>query len=170
VNVLGLPKHFDFNEWIITISLIAIYTFAFRLPQRFPQTITILLALLSLSLEKMTDLILEYPPYALYHLNDSTHYELFDFLTCFLYPPFGYILLNYYDKWSIRGISNFFFILVGSILAVVYEWIMVLAHVFVYTGWKLEYSFTTYLLVISLYVVFFNFAKYYFYKNKLEEH
>ncbi|HEY0826874.1 MAG TPA: hypothetical protein VGE40_02170 [Bacilli bacterium] len=168
MNVLELPKNFDYNEWMIIISLIATYTFAFRLPKRFPQTITILIVLFSFSLEKSTDLILEYPPYTLYYLNDSTLFELSDFFTCFLYPVFGYILLHYYDKWNIRGISNFFFILAGSIFGTLFEWITVLAHVFEYTGWKLEYSFTVYLLVISLYIVFFNFVKKFFIRANLK--
>jgi hypothetical protein len=166
MKVLILPQRFDLNEWFIVITLIVAYTVILRLPQRFPHTVTILIYLLSLTLEKTTDLVFEYPPYNLYYLNDVREYELFDFLVCFLYPASGYLMLYFYEKWNIYGISIFLYIMSWSIIAVGFEGLCALAGVFKYQGWKLMYSFPNYLIVISLYVMFFHFTKYLFMKTK----
>lgn len=166
--MLVLPKDFDMNEWFILISLVILYTLFFLLPQRFPKTITMLIYMFSFSLEKEADLILEYPPYVLYYLNDSKQFELFDFLTCFLYPAFGYLLLYFYDKWNVRGISAFFYLMSWSIIAVLFEWITMKVGIFNYTGWTLFFSYAVYLIVVGLYAAFYHFVNFFFEKTKLE--
>ncbi|WP_373229801.1 hypothetical protein [Cohnella sp.] len=168
MKVLVLPNDFDMNEWIILVALIAVYALFFLLPQRFPKTITMLIYMFSISLEKATDLILEYPPYVLYYLNDSMEFELFDFLTCFLYPAFGYLMLYVYDKWNVRGITIFFYLMAWSIFAVLFEWMMMKVRIFNYTGWTLFHSYAVYLLVVGLYIAFFHFVKYFFKKTMKE--
>jgi hypothetical protein len=166
--ILVLPKIFDINEWFILISLFVVYVLFILLPRRLPKTITMMTYMFSFSLEKATDLILEYPPYVLYYLNDSTEFELFDFFTCFLYPAFGYLLLYFYDKWNIRGFSIFYYLMGWSIIAVLFEWITMKVRIFTYTGWTLFFSYTVHLIVVSLYVAFYHFVKYFFEKTKPE--
>lgn len=168
MKVLILPQNFDMNEWFLVISLIVMYTIFILLPQRLPKTITMLIYMFSFALEKASDLILEYPPYVLYYLDDITGFELSDFLTCFLYPVFGYLLLYFYEKWNVRGIFTFFYLMSWSVFAILFEWIMMKVRIFNYTGWNLFYSFTVYLIVVGLYVVFYHFVKYFFEKTKAE--
>jgi hypothetical protein len=159
MKILAMPEQFNSNEWCLILSMIAVFAYIFWLPRRFPHTLTIVIVLFSLSLEKAADLILEYPPYSLYYLNDKPEYELFDLITCFLYPASGYLFLYYYDKWNIRNFKNFYYIVGWSIFAVLFEWITVITGVFVYQGWTLFYSFPVYLITICLYTWFFHYSK-----------
>lgn len=61
----------------------------------------------------------------------------------------GYLLLYFYDKWNVRGISIFFYIMSWSIIAVLFEWITMNARIFNYTGWTLFYSYTVYEVLVK---------------------
>jgi hypothetical protein len=159
VKILLLPEKFDFNEWFIIFSIIAALIWILLLPRRFPHTITTMMVLFSLALEKAADLILEYPPYTFYYLNDKIEYELFDFFVCFLYPAAAYIFIYFYDKWRVRGMYRFVYIMGWSIGAIAFEWITVLAGIFQYQEWKLIYSYPVYIISICLYILFYHFVR-----------
>ncbi|MFC6603923.1 hypothetical protein ACFQDF_24280 [Ectobacillus funiculus] len=81
------PKHFDENEWFIII-IILLSSILFKLPKRFPASITILILLLSVAIPKVLDhSIAAISPYDFYRLNDSEKYEVFDLLLDGVYLP-----------------------------------------------------------------------------------
>ena len=152
---MKLPVSFDQNEWFVLISLIISTTIVIILPRRFPLSKIILLFLFSAVVARLSDHLLAGPNSNLYNLMDTNTLDLFDMLTYFLYMPFVYFFIYFYDKWKLRGYSIFLYI-VGSVLAgTVYEWITSYFNVFNYHGWKVYYSFTVYLAIQPLTILFY---------------
>ncbi|MCD9024110.1 hypothetical protein [Cohnella silvisoli] len=157
---------FDQNEWFILLSLLLLFALLFRLPRRFPFSVSILIYVFCFAISIMSDLILGTPPLDLYDINDTPKYSYADFLTWNLYPPFGYLFLYVYDRFRFREISVLFYIVFCALLAVGFEWLTVMAGIFKYKGWNLAHSFPTYLIVLASYVLFFHLVMYSFRKTR----
>ncbi|MEH7746239.1 hypothetical protein V7659_14530 [Neobacillus drentensis] len=157
--MLVLPENFDTNEWFITISIVVTYTFMLILPKRFPLSITLLMLLFSMTYAQVIDTILAGTKFDLYDINDVEKYEWFDFITWFLYPPFGYAFVYFYDKWIVKGIGVFWYIVSWAFIALVVEVLSFKLHVFTYKGWKFSYSFPIYLVTLCIYLLVFLYLK-----------
>ncbi|MFJ5714076.1 hypothetical protein [Neobacillus sp. NPDC093127] len=164
--MLVFPEKFDSNEWFILISLIVSYTCIFILPRRFPYSVTLIMLLFSMAYAQIIDHILAGQSLDLYDINDVEKYELFDLITWFLYPPFGYIFVYFYDKWRVRSVGVFWYILLWAFIAMGEEVLSLKFHIFTYENWKLSYSFPVYLITLSIYLLFFVYIKGQFEKMK----
>jgi hypothetical protein len=118
---------------------------------------------------KVFDTVIGTKPFDFYDINDSPKYEVFDLLNFFLYAPFGYLFLYFFDRWNIRGFSILIYIVLGSGIAVGFEWLGVKAHVFTFSGWRSSYSFLVYLIVQSVFVVFYLWMKRRFFQSESSE-
>lgn len=159
MNPLPIPKELSPNEWFVIISIIVSYSVFFILRRRFPVSMIILIVLFSATIARMADHVLAGPPLDLYDLMDSGNYDLFDILSYLLYGPFAYIFLYIYEKFDIKGVYIFFYILVLSFLSVVYERVTVLFDVFTFKEWRSMYSFPCYLFVQSLTILYYHFLR-----------
>ncbi|MFB5193326.1 hypothetical protein ACE198_00195 [Neobacillus sp. KR4-4] len=157
--MLVSPENFDTNEWFVTISIVVTYTFILLLPKRFPLSIAILMLLFSMAYAQVIDHILAGTKFDLYDINDVEKYEWFDFIAWFLYPPFGYAFVYFYDKWSVKGVGVFWYIVSWAIISLGVEVLSFKLHVFTYKGWKFSYSFPIYLVTLCIYLLFFLFLK-----------
>jgi hypothetical protein len=155
--MLDFPTQFDTNEWCI-ILLTLFNIILFRLPKRFPNAITVLIILLSISIAKTIDHTIAVFPVDLYDLNDTKRYELFDLLLYACYPPFGYLCVYFYIRLKKSGLFVLLYIIIWAFFAVIFEYFLVKIHVFKYNGWSIFYSFPTYLIVIFIYLIFFKFV------------
>ncbi|EKN64737.1 hypothetical protein BABA_22653 [Neobacillus bataviensis LMG 21833] len=164
--MLPFPERFDSNEWFIIISLLVTYAIIFILPKRFPHTISLIMLLFSMTYVQVLDHILAGLSFDLYDINDVEKYEWLDLITWFLYPPFGYILVYFFDRWSVRSVGVFWYILLWAFIAVGEEALSLKFNIFTYTGWKLPYSFPVYLITLSIYLLFFLYIKSTFEKLK----
>ncbi|MBM7654408.1 hypothetical protein [Neobacillus cucumis] len=164
--MLLLPEKFDENEWFIVISLILTYWLMLKLPKRFPLTITLLILFFGMSYVQVTDHIIGGSSFNMYDINDTGKFEWFDLIGWFIYPPFGYFFIYYFDKWSIRGLKIFWYILGWSVIAMLVEWISLKFHMFTYYSWKLSYSYPIYLITLSIYLLSFLYIKSTFKKLK----
>lgn len=154
---LYLPKHFDQNEVIIIIVLV-LSIFLVRLPKRMPTEVSCLIVLLSLAIPNIIDhSIAAISPFDLYQLTDSQKYEVFDILLSGVYIPFGYLCVYIYEWIRPRKMKIVLYILSWAIFAICFEFFFVKLHVFTYNGWKLIYSFPTYLFVISIFLLYYEF-------------
>ncbi|WP_261130538.1 hypothetical protein [Bacillus sp. Marseille-Q3570] len=165
--MLKMPQTFDHNEWIILSTLVVTYLVIILIPKRFPVHITFLVLAASMVVAKGTNHILGAPPLDLYDFNDTGEFEVFDFLIWFTYPPFGYFFVYLYDRWNLKGLRIFFYIVSWTAFAVFFEWLTLKAHVFTYKGWRLEYSIPVYLIVLIGYILFFKFIKSYESKSEI---
>lgn len=154
---MPLPKSFDQNEWYLIIALFITYIFVLILPRRFPKSITILIFLFASTVARVSDHILAGPNLDLYDVMDTTKFELFDLISYFLYAPFAYFFVYFYDKWNIKGFFLFLYIIVCSFGGVSFEWLSHYFHVIEYKWWKLLYSLTVYLIVQPVTLIFYEF-------------
>ncbi|MGG3471036.1 hypothetical protein ABES02_26650 [Neobacillus pocheonensis] len=163
--MLLFPKHFDENEWFIIIAAL-LSPLIWKLPKRIPTEITVIIILLGMAIPKVIDnAIASISPYDLYRLTDTEKYEIFDVILDMVYLPFGYLCVYFYDKLHPKGIKIVLYILTWAIFSVGFEFIAVKFHVFNYHGWKLIYSFPTYIVVISGILCFYRFLLSYYKKN-----
>ncbi|WP_010677720.1 hypothetical protein [Bacillus timonensis] len=160
MNLLPLPNEVSTNEWFVIISLIVSYSVFFFLPRRkFPMSIIILILLFSATISRIADHLFAGPPLDLYDLMDNGNFEMFDILTYLLYGPFALFFIYLYEKFKIKQIYTFLYIMAFSIFSVVYEWITVLFGVFTFKEWRSIYSFPVYLFVQSLIILYYHLLK-----------
>lgn len=159
--MLPLPKHFDSNEWFIIIFSIIFIITAFLSPKRFPLTISVFILLFVSAVSKVTDYLLAASiPFDLYDYNDTAKLDLFDLLLHFvLYPVVGYLLLYFYDFWISKNYNKLLFILITVAGSVIYEWFSVINKVFTYKGWSLSYSAVSYVILITMDIIFYYLIK-----------
>lgn len=146
----------EINDWfILCINLINLIVF-YKMPKKFPASITLLILLFGVAMAKTANFIFGIPPYNLYEIDNAIdRLDLTDLLLTAIYPPFCYYFLYIYEAWKMRGVSVFFYIFIVAVFAVGFEYLAVLADVFLYTGWKLFYSFPVYLISLSLALLFY---------------
>lgn len=161
-----LPERFDVNEWVIIGLYISNIYILWKLPRRFPMSVTILLYLYGILVSASLDDMLGTPPYDLYDVNDDPKYELFDLLMYVIYPVYSYYFIYVIDRWRIRGLGLFLYLLIVSLSSTGYEWIMVQANIFTYNGWTLVNSYPVYLISQSLLLLYYLFLKHQLIKRK----
>lgn len=157
--MMPLPQKFDQNEWFLIISILISYSIILFLPRRFPLGITILLMFFGSVVARLSDHFLASPKLDLYNLMDTPNYDLFDLVTYLLYAPFSYLFIYFYDKWKVKGLWNLLYILLCTAAGTLYEWVCKVFHLFTYKGWHLSYSFTIYLIVQCLALLFYHLVK-----------
>lgn len=162
MNLLPLPIEFSKNEWFVILSLIASYSVFFLPRRKFSLSIIILILVFSATIARISDHLLAGPPLDLYDLMDSSRFEMFDIFSYLLYGPFAYIYLYLYEKFKIKHIYTFLYIVAFSIFSVGYEWITVVFGVFTFKEWKSIYSFPVYLFVTSLTILYYRFLRVFF--------
>jgi len=156
---MPLPKTIDFNEWFVIVSFILSMIIIFRLPNRFPLSVIILLSLFASVIARLCDHLLAGPKFDFYDLMDTGKYDLFDLFTYFLYIPFIYLFIYFYDKWRLQGVRVLFYIIICTFIGTTFEWISSLFKVFNYKTWEISYSFTVYFVIQPITLLFFEFIK-----------
>lgn len=164
--MLPLPLNFDENEWFIILNLLLGVIVVYILPKRFATVITILIMLFSMSIAKIIDHAIAGEPLDLYDIGDQKKYELWDVIGYFMYLPYAYLSIYLYDKLNPKGIFLSVYIILMSLSGIIFEWIAIKFHVFKYEKWTLFYSFSVYLAVSIVHILFFNFLKKYLKNNR----
>jgi hypothetical protein len=95
-------------------------------------------------------------PISFYDLNDSSRFELADFLSHFMYGAYSYLFFYLYDYFHIKLRYSLIYILTWTLMSVGWEQLSVVFGVFHYQhGYNVFYSFMIYLLVQSIWVSFY---------------
>lgn len=150
--IYTLPKQFDANEWYCLGAILILLILCFLLPRYLSSVMVFLVMLFHSWMARTVDNILatDYP-FNFYDTMDTTSYDLFDFIIWTInYPLFGYLFINFYDKWKEKGFRTVSYILVWSVASLLLEWGSVLVGVFQYNNWSLRLSFISYLLIFTL--------------------
>lgn len=134
-------------------------TLTMKLPRRLTISLTVLVCLFAIFIASLFDHLLATSITDYYNIMDSGKYEFFDYLLYLLYAPFAYLFVYLYEEWNLKGYGILLYILVWSIVGTIFEWISHLFYVFNYKGWKIGYSFTVYLIIQPLTLLYFKFLK-----------
>ncbi|WP_078378543.1 hypothetical protein [Sutcliffiella halmapala] len=142
---------FNANEWFILITLIGGFGLVLILPKQFPLSHTLLFLLIGMNSGVVFDHTISIPPFDFYDVNDSSYFELYDFLSYIMYGPFAYFFFYFYQKWKIKGYLTMLYIIMWSIVAMFVEGLAAHFGVFHYKGgYIFIYSFPFYFLIQSL--------------------
>lgn len=161
MSFFPLPKDFDQNEWYVIFSALALVFLLYKLPRRFPPSITVLLMLFTVAVARVTDHLLAGPHKDFYDIMDSGKYELFDLFSYIPYAPFSYLFIYIYDRYSIKGMKLAFYITFFSIGGVIFERFTAMSYIgfLHYKIWIPFLSLPVYLIIQPLTIVFFEFIK-----------
>lgn len=159
--ILYPPVRFDANEWYTIVFITLTFFISIMLPKRFPNVFTLNILLFIACLAKFTDFLLAAGiPFDFYDYSDTPKLDWFDeFLQLILYPIVGYLYMYLYDIWLKKGYSKLLFVALCTIPSTVFEWTALKAHVFTYKGWKIAYSIPSYVILMTMYMIFFHLMK-----------
>jgi hypothetical protein len=154
------PRHFDLNEWIVIGFFLLTSLLAWRLERRFPLSLSLVMMVFASTTARVFDHILAVPVMAdLYDIQDLNKVEWADLMTYLMYAPTGYIFVNLYDRWNLRGYKTPIYVLLWSLIATGIEWLFYKGHVFTYKEWSIAYSFVVYLFVSPVTLWLFEFLR-----------
>lgn len=156
MNIIHYDNSFNVNEWSIVISLFVGTLLVLMLPKRFTKKNTCVYLMFGVFFGFLFDHTLAILPVSYYVINDNSTFELMDFLSHVMYAPFSYLFFYLYDLFSIKPRFSMLYILVWVFVSVGIERLSVIAGIFHYRhGYSIYYSFVIYLLVQSIWVLFY---------------
>lgn len=156
---------FNQNEWFV-LTLLLCYIIVFLLPKRFPLLTSLLFLLFGISIAIFMDHSISINPIDFYDVNDSSKFELYDFLLYFAYGPFSYLMVYFFDKFKLKKRQILLYIPLCSFAAMGFEWLAKQFGVFHYkNGYQILYSLPIYLVVFS--ILFYFYFK--LYRDKLSQ-
>ncbi len=162
MNTIYYDYQFNQNELFILAILFITITVIFLLPKRFPLSLSIMYFLVGVFLGTLFDHTISIEPFDYYDVNDSSNFELFDFISYIMYGPFTYLIIYFYDKLKIKGYMNIIYIIFFTCFGIVMEWICVKMGIFHYkNGYQIFFSIPIYLFVNSLYLIYYHLTKKY---------
>ena len=162
MNEIRYDNNFNENEWFIVISLFVGTLLVFLLPKRFTKKTTCVYLMCGVFFGFFFDHTLSVLPVRYYVINDSSSFELMDFLSHVMYAPLSYLFFYLYDCFKIKPQFSLLYILVWAFVSVGIERFSETIGIFHYQhGYKIYYSFVIYLLVESFWVLFYRVIKAY---------
>jgi hypothetical protein len=158
-RLLPLPITFNANEWFIMLSIALGFTWLLFTPRRYPQSISVLIILFTVTMAIIFDHALAAPPLDLYDINDTKKYDLMDVISYLIYSPYALLCVYMYDKLNPSGNYFTIYVIGWSLFCVVFEWAAVKCHVFTFIYWNLAYSFSVYLIMTVVHINLFRFLR-----------
>jgi len=143
-------QNFNSNEWFIIVALTIGVILVWKLPKRFPIKESLIYLIYFIFLGMIFDHTISIEPFDYYDVNDSSSYQLMDFLSYISYGPFGYLYIYFYDFFKIKDSLNTIYIFLWAMSALVTEYFAHAVGVYHYrNGYEIYYSFPIYLLVLT---------------------
>lgn len=152
---------FDRNEWFVVVSSVVVMFFFLRIRKHFRPMVIFVLWVYTFTLVATIDYAIAATPFHVYDCLDNETYEpMAAFSHLFVYAPFSFIFLYYYDKWAIRGKRLIVYLAAWTILSLTYEWLSLKFGFLNYSrGWKMIYSIPTYPLAALVLLCVYRFVK-----------
>ncbi|RLQ97359.1 hypothetical protein [Falsibacillus albus] len=148
---------FNANEWFTCGVFFAAYAFLFILPRRFSKQDKALYVILGMFIGNFYDHTISVPPWNFYDVNDTSEFQLMDFISYFMYGPFSYYFVYIWDALKITDKHIPLYIFIWSIISMVMEFIAHQLGVYHYRqGYEIYYSFAVYPLMQFTVFLLFN--------------
>lgn len=162
MNDIRYDNHFDANEWFIVIGLIVGFFLVLWVPQRFDKKTAGVFLMCGVFFGFFFDHTLSVFPISFYVINDSSKFEVMDFLSHVMYAPVSYFFFYLYDLFNIKTRNSLLYVLVWAFLSCGIERLAVAVGVFHYQhGYGIFLSFEIYLVVLSFWVFFYRVIRVY---------
>ncbi|WP_226530664.1 hypothetical protein [Metabacillus niabensis] len=155
-----LWESFDKNEIYILVMLLLTYTAILVIPKKLPLNFTLLFLTWGLATSTLIDFTIGGGLIDFYKVNDSNTYELTDFLTYFLFPPFSYFFIYFYEVLNINKKRFILYILGWTIVGLATEKLCTIMGVTHYQhGYKIHFSLVVFLLVQTTTALYYELIK-----------
>lgn len=155
-----LWDQFDRNEWFVLVMTILGYAAIVLLPRRVPLSYLFLGLVWGFASSTLFDFTIGGGLMDFYRVNDTNRYELTDLITYFMFAPFGYFIINFYEILKIKKRTMIPYILGWTIVGVGVQWIAEWMHMTKYQhGYRLEYNIAVFLIVQTVTVCFYDYVK-----------
>ncbi|HET7579926.1 MAG TPA: hypothetical protein VFK33_11660 [Bacillales bacterium] len=159
---MSFPEHFDMNEWFIVGTSLLMIVIFFLLPRRFSVTQIFVILVFNFFAGTTGDTFFGGPPYNFYDIMDRPSFGYFDLSTyVFDFPLSAYVVIYFFDKWHIRGLPLFGYLLGWAIVTLIMERVADLVNVFTYIHWNIYESFVVYFISYALNILVFIWTKRY---------
>lgn len=146
-------RYFNKNEWFVIIALLSGLILTWKFRKGLPVKEALVYFLYSVFIGMLFDHTISIYPFDFYDVNDNSSYQFMDFLTYFMYGPYGYLLIYFYNRFKVKLKYTPLYILLWASIAITAEYIAYKLGVYHYkNGYRIYYSFPIYLLTISLQV------------------
>ncbi len=162
MNEVRYDHGFNTNEWFIVIALIVGTLAVLWPPQRFTKKTSALYLLFGVLFGFLFDHTLSVFPVSYYVINDTSQFEVMDFLSHVMYAPYSYLFFYLYDFFRIKPRYSLVYILAWALMSVGFERLCAAVGIFHYRhGYTIYYSFAIYLAVLSTWTVLYYVLKIY---------
>jgi len=143
-------RKFNSNEWFVITSLIIGIILVWKLPKRFSIKESLVYLIYFVFVGMIFDHTIAIEPFDYYDVNDSSAYQLMDFLSYLTFGPFGYLYIYFYDFFKMKNRYNTFYIFLWTMSALLMEYVAHALGVYHYkNGYEIYYSFPIYLAMLS---------------------
>lgn len=148
---------FDYNEWFVVITAVVCLILFLSIKKRLPSSVIVIIWLSAALYIEVLDYFLAARPFDLYDFLDGPEYQpSLAIIHFFIIPPLCVLLLHFYDKWKLRGIRLFLYLLCWTGVSVLYEWLCLKNGVLHYNDWNLLYSIPTYPVTCLIFIWIFH--------------
>ncbi|WP_284643482.1 hypothetical protein [Paenibacillus silviterrae] len=155
-----LWEHFDKNEWYILSMLVITYGAIWLLPKRLPRSLLIAGFVWGFASSTLFDFTIGGGLMDFYRVNDTNRYELTDLLVYFMFAPFGYFFVYFFEVMKITRKTVIPYILGWTVLGVAVEWVSEQMGMTTYQhGYRLEYNVAVFLAVQTVMAVSYMYMK-----------
>lgn len=138
-------NQFNGNEYFTLLALLFGLLLVIFLPRRFSYKDVIIYFMTGVFSGFFFDHMLSVQPIHFYHVNDTSRFQVMDFATYWIYCPFSYMYFYVLDYLHVKKSLIPTYIMVWSLIAVLFEGIGAHVGVYHYThGYKIYYSFGIY--------------------------
>nr|WP_275984090.1 hypothetical protein [Paenibacillus hamazuiensis] len=124
------------------------YAAIWLLPKRLPRSVAIVSLVWGFASSTLFDFTIGGGMMDFYRVNDSNRYELTDLLTYFMFAPFGYFFVYFYEWLHIRKKTFLLYVAGWSAVGMGFEWLAERVHMTQYQlGFRPEYNLAVFLVV-----------------------
>ncbi|MEQ2529280.1 hypothetical protein EKG37_07460 [Robertmurraya yapensis] len=156
MKVIHYDNHFNGNEWFVIISIVVGLLAVLVIPKRFTKKTSTIYLLTGVFFGFFFDHTLSVIPVSYYDLNDTSLFELTDFLSHVMYSSYSYFFFYLYDYLKVKARNSPLYILIWTFISVGIEKISAILGVYHYKhGYTIFYSFVIYLIVHSIWVALY---------------
>jgi hypothetical protein len=142
---------FNANEWLVIVLAVIGFGAIFLFPRPFSPLQTAFHFLIGIGFGLIFDHTIAVPPFEFYDVGDQSRYQVFDMFSYIMYAPFGYWFIYVYKRLRLYGFYTIFYILLWACFGLGVEAVSSYLGVFHYrNGYRLDYSFPIYLMVLSI--------------------
>ena len=155
-----LWEKFDANECFVFAMLAAGIAVVLLLPKRLPASLMVLGLVWGFASSTLFDFTIGGGLMDFYRVNDSNRYELTDLLVYFMFAPFGYVFIYFYEVLKIGRRMLLPYIAGWTVVGVGVQWLAERLHMTHYQhGYRLEYNIAVFLFVQSITALFYEYLK-----------